>query len=891
MRTHLVIILVLCIFQSVKAQEAKMTLDQRYTIEVTPAPLIEVLGVIRAETGISFVYSPSNLPVNQLVAISAKESTLEGILDTVLTPLHIRYELIGGQVALRWSPSVKRAEYTQTIRGRVVDSDSQAPLVGAHVIVNTVDPVKGSTTDLDGYFEIPGIPIGRHIVTAQYIGFLPLRLPEQMLTAGKELVLNIELTASQVALGPIEIASSVDPLSPLNEIATVSARSFSVEHTQRYAASLFDPARMAQVFAGVTRGDDDLLNDVVVRGQSPKYTIWMLEGIEIPNPNHFGEEGYSSGGVNMLSAGMLTYSDFLTGAFPASYGNALAGVFDINLRKGNNVKPEHTIHMGVLGLEATTEGPFSKRYNGSYVFNYRYSTAGLLSRANLLQEDVLAYEDLAFKVYLPTRFAGQFDLFGVAGISRNENYGIRDTTLWQERDPLDVDLLGDDEVHERRAIAGVGHTFVFSPNAYMKTTVAGFFEQEKEFYYTLIPEADFERRSIDEEEIGEWGVRGKTSLQWKKSSQNVFHAGIGASHIIVNYLFRDKAELRDSTWVYDPSNDWNTILDTRAPAFLWNGYLQWMHRPHPRFQLHAGVHISGFNVNRETTIEPRLGVRWQLQDDLQISFGSGLHSQIEPYATYLVEQFDGSKRTQPNRSLRKSKSWHSVIGLEHRFSPVSSWKAEMYYNLGYDMPVGTRPGSSFSIVNSYYLYDILVRREGLSNKGKTANYGIDVTYERTFSDGFYTLFTGSLFDSKYSTLEGFRYSTRYDTGYMANVLGGIERRLNKRKNNLVSLNGRIVFGGGNKYTPIDIKASQQAGFEVNTSTDRFAAQLEPYFRVDFGFNFTFNMPYVTHTFYFDGQNILNQKNLGDPFYHPIEKRVLVTRQTGILPIFGYKLTF
>ena len=341
---------------AVYAQEADALLEKEYTMEIAAAPLVEVLGMIRSETGVRFVYSPSNLPVDQLVMVSAHDQTLREILDATFVPVHINYEVIGGQIALRWNPPEKRIEYTQTIRGQVVDQDTQAPLVGAHVIVHSMEPLQGASTDLDGYFEISGLPVGRHSLIVQYIGFSPLRLPELLLTAGKELVMNIELEALPLTMENIEVAGTVDPLQPLNEVATVSARSFSVEHTQRYAASLSDPARMAQAFAGVSRSEDDLLNDVSVRGQSPKYTIWMLEGIEIPNPNHFGEEGYSSGGVNMLSSNMLTYSDFLTGAFPASYGNALAGVFDVNLRKGNNVRPEHTLHIGVLGLEGQRKG-------------------------------------------------------------------------------------------------------------------------------------------------------------------------------------------------------------------------------------------------------------------------------------------------------------------------------------------------------------------------------------------------------------------------------------------------------------------------------------------------------------------------------------------------------
>ncbi|MBX2821707.1 MAG: TonB-dependent receptor [Rhodothermaceae bacterium] len=860
------------------AQDADVLLEKEYTMEIAAAPLVEVLGMIRSNTGVRFVYSPSNLPVDQLVMVSAQDRTLREILDATFVPVHINYEVIGGQIALRWNPPEKRIEYTQTIRGQIVDQDTQTPLVGAHVIVSSLEPLQGASTDVDGHFEISGLPVGRHSLIVQYIGFSSLKIPELLLTAGKELVMNIELEALPLTLGNIEVAGTVDPLEPLNEVATVSARSFSVEHTQRYAASLSDPARMAQAFAGVSRSEDDLLNDVSVRGQSPKYTIWMLEGIEIPNPNHFGEEGYSSGGVNMLSANMLTYSDFLTGAFPASYGNALAGVFDVNLRKGNNVRPEHTLHIGVLGLEGSTEGPFSKKYSGSYVVNYRYSTAGLLTRTKILEEDVIGYEDVSFKIHLPTRNAGQFSLFGVGGISTNEDFAARDSAAWGG-DPFGVD----DGVYERRGIVGMGHTYVLSDNAYLKSTIAGFMEKEREEYFALDPATNYEQVSIDLEESVEGGVRGVSSLNWKRSAQNVFQFGVGASYLRFRYLFREKRQSINAPWFY--------TINTQSRAVTWRSYAQWMHRPSTALQLHAGVHVSGFSVNKETTVEPRFGLRWQLKDDQYVSLGTGLYSQIEPYGTYIVESEVDGAVFQPNRTLRKSKSWHSVLGYEYQFSPIARLKAEMYYNLGYDMPVGNRPGNSFSVVNSYYLYDIVIRTSGLSNDGKTANYGIDLTLERFFSDGYYAMLTGSVFDSKYTTIDGSRFSSRYDTGYMVNLLGGIERPFSKQKKNLVSVNGRIVWGGGNKYTPINIEASQEAGFGIIQDGARFAAQLEPYFRVDFGFNFTFNKPFLTHTLYFDAQNIFNQKNLADPFYNRVRNEIEINKQTGIIPVLGYRLSF
>ena len=366
-------------------QHASDLLNQRYSFEISPSPLIEVLGLIRSETGVRFIYSPSSLPGDQLVLVSADGETLENILDELFDPIYVAYEVIAGQIALRWTPPAQRVAFTQTIRGRVLDRDTQTPLAGVNVIVESVEPLRGASTNEAGYFDISGLPLGRHTLQVRYIGFLPTRISEILLTAGKEVVLDIQLVASPIALDQVVVSAETNLSVPLNDAAVVSVRSFSVEETQRFAASFTDPARMAQAFAGVSRSEDDLLNEVIVRGHSPKYTVWRLEGVEIPNPNHFGDDGHSSGGINMLSSHMLTRSEFFTGAFPAGYGNALAGVFDMNLRRGNTEKREHALNVGLLGLEGAVEGPFSGKYDGSYLVNYRYSTLGLITGLSLVE--------------------------------------------------------------------------------------------------------------------------------------------------------------------------------------------------------------------------------------------------------------------------------------------------------------------------------------------------------------------------------------------------------------------------------------------------------------------------------------------------------------------------
>ena len=181
-----------------------------------------------------------------------------------------------------------------------------------------------------GEFKLQNVLLGCQTFSVSFLGYESMSIPDVFVTAGKEVILTISLTKSISKLNEVEITYSRkdDPTVTNNEMLTVSSRSFNLEDTKKYAGSLGDPSRMAANFAGVVAGNDSR-NDIVVRGNSPNAILWQLEGINIPNPNHFGSKCNSGGPVSILNSNNLAKSDFFTSAFPAQYGNAIGGVFDV----------------------------------------------------------------------------------------------------------------------------------------------------------------------------------------------------------------------------------------------------------------------------------------------------------------------------------------------------------------------------------------------------------------------------------------------------------------------------------------------------------------------------------------------------------------------------------
>ena len=252
---------------------------------------------------------------------------------------------------------------TQTIRGTVVDKVSKTTLPGASIMLVNSNPLIGTTTDPDGNFKLNLIPIGTHALHISFVGYKEITIPNIIVNSGKEVVLTIPIEEDVTQLDEIIVRPDLEKNKPINDMATVSTRTFSVEETRKFAAAVNDPARAAVSFAGVVSADDGS-NSISIRGNSPFGLLWRMEGVDIPNPNHFADIGSSGGGISILSSQLLANSDFSTGAFPAEYGNALAGVFDLNLRKGNNEKREYTVQAGFLGVDIAAEGPFSKNYRG-----------------------------------------------------------------------------------------------------------------------------------------------------------------------------------------------------------------------------------------------------------------------------------------------------------------------------------------------------------------------------------------------------------------------------------------------------------------------------------------------------------------------------------------------
>ncbi|MCP4123012.1 MAG: TonB-dependent receptor [Bacteroidetes bacterium] len=854
---------------------ATVPMDKTVQWDYEKVSLKEVLQDIETSESITFSYG--NVKLNQNVSIQFNGSLEDG-LKQLFKADNIIFKVIGDQIVLKYG-EIKGKD----IKGRILDTDAGYALIGATIIVEGSNPLIGTTTDVDGYFRLSNLTVGRYDLKVEYIGFETRMISQVLVTTGKEVYLKIDMVESAMELDEVVITAKIDKTKPQNDMATLSARSFSVEDSKRYAAAISDPARMAQSYAGVSSGGDDLSNEIIIRGNSARGLLWRLEGVDIPSPNHFGDLGSGGGNISMLSSSTLSNSDFYTGAFPAEFGSALSGVFDLKMRNGNTDDREYSIMFGNLGLEVATEGYFKKGSDASYLVNYRFSTLGFMGKfLPSLQDAIPAYQDLSFKVNVPTTKAGIFTVFGLGGVSTEDEEGIRDSTQW-----VGGSSHYDHNEKSRLGVLGITHKYLFENNkSYMKTSLSGSAYTYSDLTEVLIAHDDYRPENVDETHFNDYDASAAVTLNHKFNALNSLRAGVSIHNKIFNYSY----ESTDNE-----TNSSITFFDNKGNAQYLESYIQHKLRFAEKWTLNSGVNFSYFFLNNTYGIDPRIGLKWNFRPNQSLAVAAGLHSKPEHTSTYLIERINNGMVTSPNIDLEMTKAVHTILSYDLSFAKDFRLKIEAYYQYLYNVPVSVNQSSGFSVLNSAGVFDIIFMNdkdgEVLVSEGTGINYGLDITLEKFFSKGYYFLVTGSIFDSKYSTLNNEYYRTLYANNYIFNLLGGKEFTIGKKKKNLFAINGKFTYYDGRRQTPINLESSREVGYTVRYPDSYYTEKLKPYYRFDLGIAYTANAKRSTHSLMFDVQNLTNHFNIYGEYFEPFTDNVESIYQNGAVPVVNYRVEF
>ena len=797
-------------------------------------------------------------------------------------------------IAMAFSQNLK-----QTVRGTIIDTDNKLPLIGATVIIIGTDPLIGTATDVNGNFRLENIPVGRIAVKISYLGYDPKTISDIVVNSGKEVVLDLTMQEAVTKMDEVVVKAYRKKGVAINEMSQLSTHSITLEETKRFTGGMDDPSRVVSSFAGVACTPNGS-SDIIVRGNSPKYMQWRLDGSEISSPYHMDDQNSSFGALTALNNNLLATSDFYTGAFSAEYGDVLSCVYDVKLRSGNNEKFEATGGIGLMGTELTVEGPFKKGYAGSYLFNYRYSTITLIKKLGIVDvPGVVDYQDATFKIVLPTKSAGTFSLYGLGGLSGFSMENMGPTGLSTPGRPTTSALNSKDFFKENYlANLGINHTYSINSKSFVKTSLnySGTGANDDVFETDTIRTYNIEnvltvdsissRMHMIQSNIDNSAIRGSVTYSNKINAKDKIQ--IGTKYTLHSFNYNQNIFSNEETSLIN-INDFKINLSTV------NNFLSWKHSFNEKISIVAGLHninILGKNIS---TLEPRLSANWNINKSNSLHAGYGMHSTTESVHNYYtkIPQDDGDY-IEPNKNLGLLKAHHFVMGYEKHFTENLMGKVEVYYQSLYDLPVENIDTSYYATINEGIDYKYVE----LVNKGSGKNYGVEISIERFFDKNFYFLLNGSLFDSKYRSLEGVWRNTRYNNNYLVNILCGKEfKNLGKKQNQILALNTKILFEGGERYIPLI--RDDQGNVAVEPQNDRYFAydkaytnKLDNIFRLNLSVSYKFNKPGATHEIFLDLMNLTNNQARLAEYYDPSQPgNVGYSTAFGFFPNLMYRVYF
>lgn len=857
-------IIVLFFSINVCAQNIRITISERgITIK-------QSFEMIEAQSNYTIAYSNAKLNVQRTVTIDLKDVDIQKALKEILKGTGLSYKINGLHIIIVDLTSKLQHEIPrQTLKGVVKDAASSVPISYAAVVLSNSDLQIGTTTDSMGNFRFKEIPIGRYDVRASFLGYQSSLVKEILVTSSKETFCEVALSESSQDLEEVVVRANINKEHTLNPMALTGGRMISVEEANRYAGGFDDPARLVTSFAGVAGSPGT--NAISIRGNSPQFIQWKLEGVEIPNPTHFADMvGIGGGLFSGLSSQVMGNSDFFNGAFPAEYSNALSGVFDMSIRNGNNEKYEHAIQIGSLGLCVASEGPINKKNRSSYICNYRFFTTKLMGA--LANNTGISYHDLTFKLCFPTRKTGTFSLWGICLYDNNKADILENRSEWR--------IYGDRQrvrTSMTKATGGITHRYIFNNEAYLKTSLATIYSNNSPKVEQLpsqnssiyLPVVNMKSSNLD--------IVLNSYFNKKYSARHTNRTGITVTGLLYNLNFNISPN-------FGQNKQMDRIAEGSGGTVLLSAYSNSVINLTDKLTTNIGINAQLFTLNSSWTIEPRLALKLDLSPKQSLAIAYGLHSRHEKLDYYYIKKRKtGDKEV--NRNLDFAKAHHWVLTYDLGISDNIHLKVEPYYQALYDVPA--EPGTSFSIINhdSYYL-DRLLR-----NIGKGRNYGIDITLERYLHKGYYYMFTGSIFKSEYLGGDNIWRDTRLNRSYLFNVLGGKEWIWGKKRQNILSFNLRLSYQGGEHYTPVNESVSMIEKDIIYDETKAFSKRFLPAFAIDLGISYKLNKKHMSHEF---GLQLLNLTGYtGQHGYQYNEKMNNIEKVTvnNMLPNLSYKIQF
>jgi hypothetical protein len=434
-------------------------------------------------------------------------------------------------------------------------------------------------------------------------------------------------------------------------------------------------------------------------------------------------------------------------------------------------------------------------------------------------------------------------------------------------------------------VVGLNHSYTLTQSAFIKLSVAASTHQYKTDMDSLSSDLN-QKYPYYRNNFVENTFYGTFSITKKLSSQSQLKFGAIAKLLTFSYT--------DS--VYKKNDDFFLILrNDDGKAWLSQPFFNWLYRPSNSITLNLGMHSMYFFLNRDWSVEPRFALRWTISSSSSLNFGYGLHSQVVSLPIVLGRvRLNNGTYIQPNKNLGFVRSHHLVAGYDWLFAPHTRLKAEIYYQYIFDAAVDAHELNSYSLLNQGASF-VLELPDYVKNSGKGVNYGIELTLEHFFSQGYYYLLTASLFQSQYQGSDGVTHSTAFNHRYIANALFGKEFYLpsGTKSRKTLSFDTKLAYSGGKRATPWTAIFNPVDG-KYTREWDKSRAyelQLRSYFKTDLTIRYKLNKVRFTQEWAVEITNLFNNKNIFGDKFNTRTGEAQYVYQIGLMVIPQYRITF
>ncbi len=736
-----------------------------------------------------------------------------------------------------------------SVGAMVSDAVTNAPLIGANIMI--VGTKMGAASDIDGKASIRNIGPGGYAITVSLIGYEPKTLTDVVVRPERTTFIEAKLNPSAIETQGVEVSSGYFNDPPGQLTSTIG---YNAEEIRRSPGTAGDVSRILNVLPSVAKVDDQM-NNLVVRGGTPAENGFYVDNIEIPNINHYPVEGASGGPIGLINTDFIRNVNFSAGGFPASYGDKLSSIMEIEFRDGNRDEFDSQLDFHMAGFGAVAEGPFAGR-KGSYLVSARRSFLDLLVDA-IGTGVAPKYSDYQGKIVYDLSRSDKLSFLGIVGI---------DQIGFDKQQAIDDGNTVYGKYQSYEYASGLNWRHIWNKRGYSNTSIS-VLGVHYDNYYSETKSDSFLEDVVSHDRAMQ--IRNVNTYQMGKTAFVEF--GFDSKYYFSNY---DVHYASYTNALGDPVPPLDVKDDVNSPKFGLHSSIT--ANPLKPLTTTVGLRYDYFDYNRHSHVSPRFSFKLMLSNRLMLDGATGIYYQNLP-VNFLAQK-------ESNKELKDIVSHHYIMGLEYLLTENTKFSLEGYYKGYDDFPLDPAQPQFFA-ADAVTYYGFYGNYEGLLDAGVARSYGVEAVMQKKLVKGLYGLTSLSISKAEYKALDNIWRDRMFDNRIIIGVEGGF------KPNNRWEFSARWIYAGGVPYTPLDLAASQLINRSVldgnRVNMDRYPDYHSLNVRVDKRFLFA-KSNLIT---YFSIWNAYNRKNISTYYWNEIKRKQDVIYQWSFLPILGIEYEF